>query len=69
MPVRENRLKKPRPCQAAPSLVPVPAPTTAKARASSHTLLGFSAETDSPLEGDGFEIPVPRQIIKACALS
>jgi lipocalin-like protein len=45
--------------QAVPSLVAVPAQTAAKARASSHTLLGFSAETDSPLEQAGFEPLVP----------
>ena len=31
-------------------------------RGSSSTALEFCAETDSPLEEDGFELPVPRKV-------
>src|SRR5215472_1655813 len=42
-----------------PSLVPLPLQTGAKARGFSPTALESTAETDSPLEGSGFELPVP----------
>jgi hypothetical protein len=44
-----------------PSHVPVLAQSTAKPRGSRPTALEFTAETDSALEGDGFEPSVPRQ--------
>jgi hypothetical protein len=47
--------------QPVPSLVPMHEPTTAKPRDSSRPALGFSAETDSALEGAGFELAVPRK--------
>src|SRR5260221_12113021 len=40
---------------------PQPPQTAAKVRGFSPTAPGFTAETDSPLEGDGFEPSVPRQ--------
>src|SRR5262249_45111494 len=43
-----------------PSLVPLPVQTGAKARGFSPTAPEFTAETDSALEGDGFEPSVPR---------
>src|SRR5215813_10529079 len=48
-------------CPASPScsLVPLAVQTGAKARRLSLTALEFSAETDSPLEEDRFELPVP----------
>jgi len=48
-------------CPASPScsLVPLAVQTGAKARRLSLTALEFSAETDSPLEGTGFEPSVP----------
>src|SRR5215472_13233223 len=42
-----------------PSLVPLPVQTGAKARGFSPTALESTAETDSPLEGAGFEPSVP----------
>src|SRR5262249_49408534 len=42
-----------------PSLVPLPLQTGAKARGFSPTALESTAETDSPLEGSGFEPSVP----------
>ena len=48
--------------QPVPSLVPLHELTTAKPRYSSAQALGFSAETDSLLEGNGFELPVPGEI-------
>src|SRR5215813_7938555 len=44
-----------------PSLVPLPVQTGAKARGFSPTALESTAETDSPLEGTGFEPLVPRK--------
>jgi hypothetical protein len=43
-----------------PSLVPLAVQTGAKARGFSPTAPEFTAETDSPLERDGFELFVPR---------
>src|SRR5262244_1955346 len=43
-----------------PSLVPLPVQTGARARGFSPTALESTAETDSPLEGNGFELVVPR---------
>jgi hypothetical protein len=34
----------------------------AKVRGFSRTVSAFTAETDCPLEGNGFELPVPREI-------
>ena len=45
-----------------PSLVPSIPQTAAKVRGSSLTAPGFTAETDWLLEGDGFELPVPRKL-------
>ena len=45
--------------QPVPSHVPMHEQTAAKPRDSSPPALGFSAETDSPLEGGGFEPSVP----------
>src|SRR5215472_8275484 len=44
-----------------PSLVPLPLETGAQVQGFSPTALEFTAETDSALEGDGFELLVPRQ--------
>src|SRR6516162_9001665 len=41
-----------------PSLIPFAVQTGAKAPGFSPTAPEFTAETDSPLEGDGFELPV-----------
>jgi hypothetical protein len=40
---------------------PQPPQTAAKLRGFSPTVPGFTAETDSPVEGDGFEPSVPRE--------
>jgi hypothetical protein len=40
---------------------PQPPQTAAKVQGFSPTAPGFTAETDSPLEEDGFELPVPRR--------
>src|SRR5207249_322262 len=44
-----------------PSHVPVHPLSAAKPRGSPPTALDFTAETDSPLEGTGFEPSVPRK--------
>ena len=44
-----------------PSLVPLAVQTGAKAPGFSPTAPEFTAETDSPQEGDGFELTVPRR--------
>ena len=51
-------------CSARPSrsLVPLQLRTGAKARGFSPTPREFTAETDSPLEGAGFEPSVPRKV-------
>ena len=48
-----------------PSLVPFAVQTGAKAPGFSPTAPEFTAETDSPLEGAGFEPSVPRE--RVCA--
>jgi len=45
-----------------PSLVPFAVQTGAKAPGFSPTAPEFTAETDSPLEENGFKLPVPREI-------
>ena len=53
------------------SHVPSPAQTAAKGGASSHSAPLLAGETDSPLEGKGFEPSVPRKapgILAASAL-
>ena len=55
-----------------PSLVPLPVQTGAKTRGFSPITLEFTAETDSLLEGDLFELSVPggeRRDFKECQLS
>jgi hypothetical protein len=59
MPVREKGRTAPACARHVPSLVPVYAQSAAKPRASPPTALEFTAETDSALEEDGFELPVP----------
>ena len=61
MPDREKRRKgrvRSRPVR---SLVPVHAQTAVKPRGLSRSALGFTAETDSLLEGSGFEPSVPHK--------
>src|SRR5262252_976175 len=58
----EKKGKEGRVCgQPVPSLVPLHEQTAAKPRHPSPPALGFSAETDSLLEGTGFEPSVPRE--------
>src|SRR5256885_855126 len=59
MPVREKATKGPVRARHVPSLVPVHTQRAAKPRAFPPTAAGFTAETDSPLEGTGFELVVP----------
>jgi len=63
MPVREKRQKEPSRDQLLPSHVPSHPQTTAKVPGFSPTPPGCTAEIDSPLEGDGFELPVPRAVV------
>src|SRR5215831_17707574 len=58
-PVREKRPKGACVQPTIPPLVPMPAQTAAKMRGSPPKALECSAETDSALEGAGFEPPVP----------
>jgi hypothetical protein len=60
MPVGEKRPKGARAQPTVPSLVPVPEQTAAEMRSSQPKALECRAETGSALEGDGFELPVPR---------
>src|SRR5437868_12847452 len=59
MPVREKRTNGAARARHVPSLVPVYAQSAAIPRASPPTALEFTAETDSALEGGGFEPSVP----------
>ena len=52
--------------QPVPALVPMHEQTAAKPRDSSPQALGFSADTDSLLEGAGFAPSVPRRIKLCC---
>ena len=61
MPVREKGQGEPVRSLHVPSHVPSNTQTTAKVRGFSPTVRGFTAETDSPLEGAGFEPSVPRK--------
>jgi len=61
MPVREKRPRSAGSCPARPFSRPSHTQTAAKLRGFSQTAQGFTTETDSPLEGDGFEPSVPRQ--------
>jgi hypothetical protein len=58
-PVREKRPKGACVQPTVPSLVPMPAQTAAKMRGSPPKALECNAETDSALEGTGFEPSVP----------
>ena len=59
MPVREKRPRSAGSCPARPFSRPSHTQTAAKLRGFSQTAQGFTAETDSPLEEDGFEPSVP----------
>src|SRR5258707_3974169 len=59
IPVREKRSRAPVRSRHVPLSRPQPPQTAAKVRGFSPTAPGFTAETDSPLEGDGFEPSVP----------
>jgi len=61
MPVREKRPRSAGSCPARPFSRPSHTQTAAKLRGFSQTAQGFTAETDSPLEGAGFEPSVPRE--------
>src|SRR5215510_4835466 len=56
---REKALNERVSAGSSPSPVPLAVQTGAKARGFSPTALEFTAETDSPLEGAGFELSVP----------
>src|SRR5215468_4601247 len=60
MPFREKGLNERVFSQSVPLSRPAPVQTGAKVRGFSPTGLEFTAETDSLLEGDGFEPSVPR---------
>ena len=59
MPVREKRPRSAGSCPARPFSRPSHTQTAAKLPGFSQTAQGFTAETDSPLEEDGFEPSVP----------
>ena len=59
MPVREKRPRSAGSCPARPFSRPSHTQTAAKLRGFSQTAQGFTTETDSPLEEDGFEPSVP----------
>ena len=59
MPVREKRLRRAGSCPARSFSRPSHTRTAAKLPGFSQTAQGFTAETDSPLEEDGFEPSVP----------
>lgn len=61
MPVREKRPRSAGSCPARPFSRPSHTQTAAKLPGFSQTAQGFTAETDSPLEGAGFEPSVPRE--------
>jgi hypothetical protein len=61
MPVREKGQERRFAAGTSLSHVPSLTQTAAKLRGFSPTAPGFTAETDSPLEGDGFEPSVPRK--------
>ena len=65
MPVREKRPRSAGSCPARPFSRPSHTQTAAKLPGFSQTAQGFTAETDSPLEGAGFEPSVPRE--RVCA--
>jgi len=60
MPVREKRPRSAGSCPARPFSRPSHTQTAAKLRGFSQTAQGLAAETDSPLEGGGFELSDPR---------
>jgi len=59
MPVREKRPRRAGSCPARPFSRPSHTQTAAKLPGFSQTAQRFTAETDSPLEGAGFEPVVP----------
>src|SRR5215813_7314355 len=66
-PFREKGLNERVFSQSVPLSRPAPVQTGAKVRGFSPTGLEFTAETDSLLEGDGFEPSVPRRKRKVCS--
>jgi hypothetical protein len=56
----------PRCARHVPSHVPVHAQSAAKPRGCLPTAMELTAETDSPLEQSGFELPVPRAVEERC---
>ena len=64
MPVREKRLRRAGSCPARSFSRPSHTRTAAKLPGFSQTAQGFTAETDSPLEGGEFEPSVPFHKIK-----